>query len=123
MARITRREFIKKAGAAAVGCGDNDNDGNDNVGSGPPQDFEEVLDSFDYLVVLMLKNRSFDNLLGFLYPNGVPANAPAGTTFDGVTGKNLSNPILVLRVEWTLAVWSVAARELLDVVRDEAVTF
>ena len=42
---------------------------------------------------------------------------------DGVTGKKLSNPILVLRVDWALAVWSVATRERLDVVRDEAVTF
>jgi phospholipase C len=53
----------------------------------------EVLDSFDYVVVLMMENRSFDNLLGYLYPNGVPANAPAGTTFEGVTGQNLANPI------------------------------
>jgi phospholipase C len=95
MARITRPEFIRKASAAAavaaVGCGDND--GNDNQSGQPPRDFEDVLDSFDYVVVLMLENRSFDNLLGYLYPNGVPPNAPAGTTFDGVTGKNLSNPI------------------------------
>jgi hypothetical protein len=29
-----------------------------------------ALDGFDHVVVLMLENRSFDNLLGFLYPQG-----------------------------------------------------
>ena len=52
-----------------------------------------MLDSFDHVVVLMLENRSFDNLLGRMYPNGVPSDAPAGKTFEGVIGKNLSNPI------------------------------
>jgi phospholipase C len=42
---------------------------------------------FDHLVVLMFENRSFDNLLGQLYqPGEVPE-------FDGVLGKELSNPI------------------------------
>lgn len=53
----------------------------------------DMLDTFDHVVVLMLENRSFDNLLGYMYPNGVPANAPLGQTFEGVTGKNLSNPV------------------------------
>lgn len=48
------------------------------------------LDSFDHLVVLMMENRSFDNLLGYLYePGEVPRNQP----FDGVAGKALSNPV------------------------------
>lgn len=51
------------------------------------------VDTFDHVVVLMLENRSFDNLLGYMYPNGVPADAPLGKTFEGVTGKNLSNPV------------------------------
>lgn len=59
----------------------------------PTADVGDALDSFDYVVVLMLENRSFDNLLGYLYPNGVPDNAPAGKTFEGVAGKNLANPI------------------------------
>jgi phospholipase C len=29
--------------------------------------FTNVLDTFDHVVVLMLENRSFDNLLGYLY--------------------------------------------------------
>lgn len=53
----------------------------------------DILDSFDHVVVLMLENRSFDNILGYMYPDGVPAGAPAGQTFEGVTGKTLSNPI------------------------------
>lgn len=42
---------------------------------------------FDHLVVLMFENRSFDNLLGYLYrPGEVPA-------FEGLLGRDLSNPI------------------------------
>jgi phospholipase C len=46
------------------------------------------LDTFDHVVVLMLENRSFDNLLGYLYEGG----APADKKFEGASGKNLSNP-------------------------------
>jgi phospholipase C len=49
--------------------------------SGPPAP------KFDHLVVIMFENRSFDNLLGYLYqPGEVPS-------FDGVLGRQLSNPI------------------------------
>jgi hypothetical protein len=54
------------------------------------------LDKFDHLVVLMLENRSFDNMLGWLYdPNNAPPfdKAPGGQTFNGVSGKDLSSPI------------------------------
>src|SRR5205823_3285636 len=51
---------------------------------------QEGLDRFDYVVVLMLENRSFDNMLGYLYP---PAQVPRGQAFEGVAGKQLSNPI------------------------------
>ncbi len=59
---------------------------------------ESRLGTFDHVVVLMLENRSFDNLLGYMYPNGVPANAPLGKSFEGIhtaeqrLGKPLSNP-------------------------------
>jgi phospholipase C len=43
--------------------------------------------ALDHTVVLMFENRSFDNLLGRLYEPGEVAS------FEGVTGKNLSNPI------------------------------
>src|SRR5208282_3430496 len=42
---------------------------------------------FDHVVVAMFENRSFDNLLGYLYG---PGEMPA---FEGVVGRNLSNPI------------------------------
>ena len=80
--RVSRRDLIKVAGAAAV------------VGSGPTtaaaQGISKGLDAFDHVVVLMLENRSFDNLLGHLYAAG---EAPRGQTFEGVAGKELSNPI------------------------------
>lgn len=47
------------------------------------------LDSFDHVVVLMLENRSFDNLLGYLYQDGVPE----GKTFEGLQNGNYENPI------------------------------
>jgi phospholipase C len=43
--------------------------------------------ALDHVVVLMFENRSFDNLLGRLYEPGEVAS------FEGVTGKDLSNPI------------------------------
>jgi phospholipase C len=48
------------------------------------------LAAIDHIVVLMLENRSFDHMLGFLYAdtNNV---SPAGQPFEGLTGKE-SNP-------------------------------
>jgi phospholipase C len=50
------------------------------------------LGKIEHIVVLMLENRSFDNLLGWLYD---PANDPPFNVvppdFDGLCGKNLSN--------------------------------
>src|SRR5271157_1562257 len=43
----------------------------------------------DNIVVIMFENRSFDNVLGSLYQ---PCEKPS---FEGVLGKNLSNPIPV----------------------------
>jgi phospholipase C len=47
-----------------------------------------LLDTFEHVVVLMLENRSFDNILGYLYQDGVPV----GKHFEGVVGNNLTNP-------------------------------
>ncbi len=47
------------------------------------------LDTFNKVVVLMLENRSFDNLLGYLYQDGVPA----GKKFEGLQNKSISNPV------------------------------
>ncbi|HET7174752.1 MAG TPA: alkaline phosphatase family protein [Gammaproteobacteria bacterium] len=45
------------------------------------------LQGIEHFVVVMLENRSFDHMLGFLYPSG----APRGQPFEGLTGKE-SNP-------------------------------
>ena len=59
------------------------------------------LASVDHVVVLMLENRSFDHMLGFLYPGGV---SPSGQPFDGLTGTESSPgsdgmPVTVFRIE------------------------
>jgi phospholipase C len=41
----------------------------------------------DHVVVVLFENRSLDNVLGHLY------GPEDGKDFDGVIGKNLSNPI------------------------------
>jgi len=46
------------------------------------------LASVNHVVVLMLENRSFDHMLGFLYPGKV---TPSGQPFEGLTGTE-SNP-------------------------------
>jgi phospholipase C len=43
--------------------------------------------AFDHIVVVLFENRSLDNVLGHLY------GPEDGRTFDGVIGKDLSNPI------------------------------
>lgn len=55
-----------------------------------------MLDKIDHFVVLMMENRSFDQMLGHLYD---PANPPPfqvpprGQSFEGVSGRGLTNPI------------------------------
>ena len=43
------------------------------------------LESVEHIVVLMLENRSFDNLLGYLYTDQ-NNTSPAGDPFEGLTG-------------------------------------
>ena len=43
--------------------------------------------ALDHVVVVLFENRSLDNVLGHLY------GPEDGKTFDGVIGKDLSNPI------------------------------
>lgn len=52
------------------------------------------LDKFDHLVVLMLENRSFDALLGYLYDGDRPRTFIGGgdPVFRGVSGLDLANP-------------------------------
>lgn len=48
------------------------------------------LNTFDHLIVLMLENRSFDNLLGYLYENDNPARfiGRGEPEFRGVAGRS-----------------------------------
>ncbi|MFK2876742.1 phosphoesterase [Rhodanobacter hydrolyticus] len=48
------------------------------------------LGAINHIVVLMLENRSFDHMLGFLYADANNVS-PAGNAFEGLTGKE-SNP-------------------------------
>jgi phospholipase C len=50
---------------------------------------EAQLATIDHIVVLMLENRSFDHMLGFLYADS-DNTSPAGQPFEGLTG-NESN--------------------------------
>ena len=84
MSRISRRELIKIAGSTVVMGADGRQISVAAQGPG------KGLGAFDHVVVLMLENRSFDNLLGHLY---APGDVSPGQSFDGVTGKDLSNPI------------------------------
>lgn len=51
------------------------------------------LDRIEHIVVLMLENRSFDNLFGWLYDptNPAPFDRTPPDNFEGVYGRNLSN--------------------------------
>ncbi|MDK2124195.1 alkaline phosphatase family protein [Parachitinimonas caeni] len=59
------------------------------------------MQDIDHVVVLMLENRSFDHMLGFLYGPNDPALA--GQTFEGLTGKETNpdkngQPVQVFRI-------------------------
>ena len=78
----TRRKFVKGAGATAASAA--------LPKISFAQDAAPVADreaALDHVVVVMFENRSFDNLLGRLYEPGEVA------AFEGVIGKDLSNPI------------------------------
>jgi phospholipase C len=47
------------------------------------------LGSIEHIVVLMLENRSFDHMLGYLYQDSGNVS-PSGQPFDGLTGKESS---------------------------------
>jgi phospholipase C len=55
-----------------------------------------ALEKIEHIVVLMLENRSFDMMVGWLYdPGNSPPfdRVPAGQFFEGLSGKDLTNPI------------------------------
>ena len=87
---LSRRNFLKLSAAAAAVAGI-------PVSSVPADTTDELppllpvpeKPGFDHLVVLMFENRSFDNLLGHLYPPGI---VPDGQSFNGIANGNYSNP-------------------------------
>lgn len=55
-----------------------------------------MLEKIEHVVVLMLENRSFDNVLGWLYaPDNAPPydRVPDGQRYEGLSGRTLENPI------------------------------
>ena len=61
------------------------------------------LSAIEHVVVLMLENRSFDHMLGFLYSDSGNVS-PTGQPFEGLTGteSNLDssgNPVTVFKIE------------------------
>ncbi|HUA79848.1 MAG TPA: alkaline phosphatase family protein [Dyella sp.] len=61
------------------------------------------LSAINHIVVLMLENRSFDHMLGFLYTDAGNVS-PAGQPFEGLTGKesNLgtnNTPVTVFKIQ------------------------
>lgn len=89
----SRRDFLRFGGAAAAGAVVGGGIGAAaGAAIGHQAGFDEGLDDFvpltprqqagfDHLVVLMGENRSFDNLLGYLYS---PDDLPDGQAFDGL---------------------------------------
>ncbi len=63
------------------------------------------LPSVQYIVQLMLENRSFDHMLGFLY-SGSGNVSPAGQPFEGLTGTESNtdasgNAVTVYQIDHT----------------------
>ncbi|KVE26057.1 phosphoesterase [Burkholderia singularis] len=63
------------------------------------------LKKIDHIVYLMLENRSFDHVLGFLYTDS-GNQSPTGQPFDGLTGNewnpdDLGHPVSVYRIQAT----------------------
>jgi phospholipase C len=85
----SRRGFLKASAAAAAGAGAPLVAGESAMAQSPPTLPVRATPGFDHLVVVMFENRSFDNLLGYLYS---PTGLPAGQTFDGVAGATYTNP-------------------------------
>jgi phospholipase C len=97
----SRRQFLSRAGIAAAGVAvggfagaviatsiadekPDESQVQSDYADLPPRDKP----GFDHLVVVMFENRSFDNLLGYLYDKD---SLPAGQKFDGLNFGTYSN--------------------------------
>ncbi len=93
--RTSRRGFLKAAGLTAAGLGAGGIAGGIagyNAGIGASQS-DPALNpdsrpGFQHVVVFMGENRSFDNMLGWLYEGG---DLPPGETFDGLAFGDYAN--------------------------------
>ncbi|MEZ4689293.1 MAG: twin-arginine translocation signal domain-containing protein [Ignavibacteria bacterium] len=87
---VSRRSFLKLSAAAAAATGLDINsafaEGADELPKLLPVPDKP---GFEHLVVLMFENRSFDNILGHLYP---PDKVPDGQNFNGIANGSYSNP-------------------------------
>ena len=91
MDAFTRRRFlIASAGlVAGAACGGGGRSSSaSSPAPAPVPNGVPTFPQFDHLVVLMMENRTFDNVLGYLYQ---PNQVPRGQHFDGVASKNLFN--------------------------------
>lgn len=98
--RSSRRDFLRVAGFTAAGLGVGGVAGGLAGAIGGQQHPAPLPGTtltpradgpgFDHLVVVMFENRSFDNLLGYLYSDST-APLPPGQRFEGVAGRHLSN--------------------------------
>ena len=115
--RENRRRFIQSAalGAAAVTTGALKplevmaNAAASHTSTNPAAIEAQDRPKFDYLVVLMMENRSFDHMLGRLYsPENPPPydKPPRGQTFDGVQ-PSMNNPVAP-EYDWLPATVSVS---------------
>jgi phospholipase C len=80
--KITRRRFTESVGIASVAAA--------LPRLAVAQSTSSIADrknALDHIVVIMFENRSFDNVIGRLYGPGEVES------FEGVIGKNLTNPI------------------------------
>jgi phospholipase C len=84
----SRREIFKISALAATGVAAPFAAGPAAASELPPLLPVPDKPGFDHLVVLMFENRSFDNILGFLYP---PGHVPGGQTYDGAANGDYAN--------------------------------
>ncbi len=99
---FTRRQFLKASlgalGGSALtlqGCG-NGTSGGSTLGCAPVGSSTGSMQNIEHVVVVMLENRSLDNLLGWLYAdqqNHPPSNIPSASipTYEGLREKTFFN--------------------------------
>jgi phospholipase C len=93
------------SGSGSTGIGSGSTGTTEGTGTGTtvaPGAGGTGLASIEHIVVLMLENRSFDHMLGYLYTDAGNVT-PTGHAFDGLTGKETNpdssgNPVSVFQI-------------------------